>query len=177
MPHKNRQLSYNEVAALDVVNKHPGLRPDEIMQHIQNVQMAPSSISACMTRLIWLRKVNRMKVPGSSSYQYYPMNHPLPAGYTEWNNAITIVKRNRQPKTNGMPPKEAIDTLTRDLFNVTEDERIERILKQKGIEPPSDKVSLPNVLIVLPLAEKETITVTIEQARTIWTQLNAIFAK
>jgi hypothetical protein len=125
--------------------------------------MSQSSISACTSRLVWLRKVNRVKVYGSPAFRYYPINHPLPQGHTQWNN--TLVKVDRTKKGNGeapMPPKQAIDTLTRDLFTAV---------------PPSDKVSLPNVLIVLPLGEKETITVTIEQARTIWVQLNSIFGK
>jgi hypothetical protein len=123
--------------------------------------MSPTSASAITSRLTYLRCVNRVKVKGAASYRYYSLTAPLPEGYTEWNN--TLVKVKRWKKGNGeVPPKEAIDTLTHDLFTP---------------EPPSDKVSLPNVLIVLPLAEKETITVTIEQARVIWVQLNSIFAK
>jgi hypothetical protein len=78
-----------------------------------------------------------------------------------------------QSKANGNPAeiirqqlgKQEIDAITKDLF------------EPPKVQTPSDKVSLPNVLIILPLGEKETITVSIEQARTIWLQLNSIFAK
>jgi hypothetical protein len=167
MTHKNRQLSANEVAALDVITKHPGLMPKEIIKHIDNSQMSSSSISACTSRLIWLRKVNRVKVHGSPAFRYYPTNHPLPQGHTQWNNALVKVDRSQSKKGNG--DLFADHVINKQIMNEAQNmpaEEIYNALKQKA---------MPNVLIVLPLGEKETITVTIEQARTIWMQLNSIF--
>jgi hypothetical protein len=169
MPHKNRQLSANEVAALDVIAKYPGLMPKEIATHIDNSQMASSSISACTSRLVWLRKVNRVKVHGSPAYRYYPTNHPLPQGYAQWNNALVKVDRTKS-KANGeapMPPKQAIDTLTRDLFT-----------PPPPPPPPSDKVSLRtsnDMLITIPVGENESVTLTFDRAREVWTRLDPIF--
>jgi hypothetical protein len=171
-------LSVNEAAALDIINKHPGLTPHEIGVHLKPLNIAPSSASAITSRLIWLKRVNRVKVPMSPSYRYYPQNHPLPNGYAMWNNTLVRVNRTKKDKGNGeqVTDGKRIDARTRDLFNAAEDARIEQKLK----DTRSDKVSLrsnDDVLITIPTGERESLTVNIEQARKIWAQLNAIFGE
>lgn len=170
MTHKNRSLSVNEAAALDVINQFPGLTPLEIVKHLDSSHMSPSSISACTSRLVFLKKVNRVKVPGSPTFRYYPKDAALPKGYVMWNNGLNKVNRS---KSNGEQVTDGhkIDARTRDLFNRTEDARVEQKLQ------PIDSLSIrrDDVLITIPVGDKESLTVNIEQARKIWAQLDAIF--
>jgi hypothetical protein len=174
MPHKNRNLSHNEVALLDVIAKQPGLTPKELYPHVSD-RMHETSISACLSRLTWLKQVNRLRVPYSSAYRYYPKGAALPEGHTEWSNVlIKVKKRTRVAKGNG---GQVTDGHKIDLFNQTEDARVEQILKQQGIGKPSDKPVTSDVLILIPTGEKETLTVNIVQAKKIWQQLNGVFAE
>lgn len=155
---RSKHLTPTESNALDVIAKFPGLTPMEIATHMP--QIKPSSVSALTARLIYLRRVNRLKVPMTPTYRYYPKDAVLPKGHTEWNNAL--IKHNFRNKNKGNG-----DDKTRDLFETPQRSDTLSLQNQKSI----------GVLLTLEIGEKESVTLTIEQARKVYEQLALIFGE
>jgi hypothetical protein len=84
------KLSQVDRAALDAIEKHPGLTPNELAVHLP---IKPSSVSALLSRLVTERMVNRLKVPMSPAFRYYPRAAALPAGEDQWDNTLVRVSR------------------------------------------------------------------------------------
>lgn len=181
MKNHRKQLSATEVTMLNAINTNPGLTPIELVKFVPG--MKASAASGCTSRLVFMKKVNRVKVPMSSTYRYYPKDAQLPAGYAMWNN--TLIKVNRVKKGNG-PDVPTQTPATSDLFNVAVerigkalDKPIDKALETKP-EPNPTIVTRPTygdvggVLITLE-AGKDSITLTFEQAYRIWQQLDRMF--
>jgi hypothetical protein len=83
---RGKQLSSTEKLALDVIERQPGIKPIEMLEQLG--VMSKSSVSAITSRLVTLRKVNRLKVPMSASFAYFPKDYPLPEGHTTWDNKL-----------------------------------------------------------------------------------------
>lgn len=162
MRNRSQKMSPTDFAVLDAISKFPGLTPLELHKHTQG--MKESTMSAITSRLIHFKHVNRVKVPMTSTYRYYPRGAELPKGYTQWDNAVVQHTR----KGNG-PVVPAQTPPTNDLFNVA--------TELQALPKPIDKMSIrsDDVLITIPIGAKESMTLTIEQARKVWLQLNAIF--
>jgi hypothetical protein len=94
-------LSNVDRAALDVIEKHPGLTPNELAVHLP---IKPSSVSALLSRLVTERMVNRLKVPMSPAFRYYPRSATLPPGEDGWDNTLVRVARGRG-NGNAPPPR------------------------------------------------------------------------
>lgn len=166
MRNRSQKMSPTDFAVLDAISKFPGLTPLELHKHTQG--MKESTMSAITSRLIHFKHVNRVKVPMTSTYRYYPRGAELPKGYTQWDNAVVQhVRKGNGPMVPAQTPP------TNDLFNVAQDFAIAKALESK----PIDKLSIrsDDVLITIPIGAKESMTLTIEQARKVWLQLNAIF--
>jgi DNA-binding IclR family transcriptional regulator len=89
------KLSQVDRAALDAIEKHPGLTPNELAVHLP---VKPSSVSALLSRLVTERMVNRLKVPMSPAFRYYPRAAALPPGEDSWDNTLV---RHAPTRANG----------------------------------------------------------------------------
>src|SRR5881394_570041 len=74
MGNPNRKhLTDVEQAMLNAINANPGLTPIELHPFAQALgTIKPTSISAITSRLVRLKKVNRVKVPMTATFRYYP---------------------------------------------------------------------------------------------------------
>jgi hypothetical protein len=150
---KSVAMSVSEIQALEAVAKHPGLMPSEFGVL---VPVAPSSVSALMSRLTRLRKVNRVKVPGSPAYRYYPKDAPLPEGHSEWSNALVKVNR---PRGKGAK------------INGNGHDSQHALALAPAAPAPAEQRKTKGTLITLSIGERESITLSIEQAQDVFAQL------
>ena len=141
---KQPKLSLTQTAVLDAVEHQPGMTTQELAPHLP---VGAGSIAALLSNLMHLRQLNRVKVPMSSAYRYYPLSAVLPEGYAQWDNKL--VKRHVKPKAgNGAAPEATATVL----------EYAARVPKR-------------TVLITLQIGDRESVTLTPEQAQDVFEQL------
>ena len=164
---KNRakRLSSTDMALVDIINKFPGLTPMELHKHTPGIQL--TSMSAITSRLTTLKKVNRLKVPMSATYRYYPKDAELPNGYAQWNNTLVRVVRTKKGNGPDVAAPPAVAAAQPDLFPAKPEPNPTIVTK-----PTYGDVG--GVLITLE-AGKDSITLTFEQAYRIWQQLDRMF--
>jgi len=139
------------------VRDHPGLTPHEMQPLLkeQYPTLTTSTISATLSNIMLRQGLNRVKVPHSLEYRYYPKNHGLPEGHTRWDNRLN--NRVMKKETTVQPqPQQTISVPT----------------------PRKDKVSIQSggVLIVIQWGEKESSPpITVEAAREIYDRLHQMF--
>lgn len=174
---RGKSLSITDRAALDVINKFPGLTPLEIGGHLQGI-IKPTSASSIVSHLTHLRKVNRVKVPHTPTFRYYPLDHPLPKGSKQWDNELVEVAKRG-------PEKPSVQAMN----NVHVQAAVAKAPKQEPAPPKDERqlgdslqqMKLPlesvSVLITIEYGRNQSLTVSVDDAKHIWRQLNVVFAK
>jgi hypothetical protein len=142
---KQPKLSVTETIVLDAVEQQPGLVAQELAPHLP---VGAGSVAALLSRMMKLKQLNRVKVPLSSAYRYYPLSAALPAGYEAWDNKL--VKRYSKPKAGNGAAPEATAT----------------VLDYAPRAHPKR-----TVLITLQIGDRESVTLTPEQAQDVFEQL------
>ena len=147
---------------IETIAAHPGLPPLKLHDFVKEKSLLQAgSMSAATSRLIRLKKVNRLRLPGTHSYIYYPKSAALPEGHTEWHNKLLRVVKGAKRAKKGL-------TKVHNGPNgvaafVTE------------MEAPTPPTKPGSVLLVLEMGTNKSITLTIEEARQAYADLHALF--
>jgi len=155
-------LSATDKIALAAIGKNPGITANDLAKHLPRSK--PTSTSAIGSRLTRLRLVNRVKVPMSSAFRYYPLKAKLPEGHDEWDNALYVVHRRRKAKSNGQgasvsvaPPAPAPTPAPAPV--------------------PTLDDAASGLLLTLEVGDRQSVTLTVEQAKKFYLQLASLFAR